>query len=123
MESFNLLGWSSLIGSVHLLAISLLFEEMLLYEYISNKAIYSLLFTIIFPTFIGFGFWGYLLKKYPISLVTPFYLLMPFFGTVTTILLLKEAITLSIVIGGIVTILGVATILVEPKKFRKKKNL
>ena len=54
--------------------------------------------------------WFYLLRKYPLSKVTPFALLIPVFGCIITAIVLDEEFDLTTIFGGVVTLLGVAFI-------------
>lgn len=54
--------------------------------------------------------WQKLMTKEPLSQIMPYTLLAPFIGLITAVIVLGEALTLSIIIGGILTILGVTII-------------
>ncbi len=54
--------------------------------------------------------WQKLMTKEPLSQIMPYTLLAPLIGLVTAIIILDEALTFSIIIGGLLTILGVAII-------------
>lgn len=52
----------------------------------------ALLYLVVPVTLFGFGAWSHLIKKYPISKVTPFSLLTPVVGVIASTLLLDESI-------------------------------
>lgn len=57
--------------------------------------------------------WQRLLSRNPLSMVTPFVLLLPVFGVIMAIAVLGEKLTMSMLAGGTVTMLGVAIIIVR----------
>ena len=57
--------------------------------------------------------WQRLLARNPISLVTPFVLLLPLFGVAMAVALLGEALTAAMAAGGAITTLGVGIIIVR----------
>lgn len=54
--------------------------------------------------------WQKLMAKEPMSQMMPFTLLAPLIGLITAVIVLDEALTVSIIIGGLLTILGVTII-------------
>ncbi len=58
-------------------------------------------------------FWQKLLAQYPVSQVAPWTLLMPVFGVIFAYLFIGEAITMPMIIGGILTVAGVGIITVR----------
>lgn len=62
--------------------------------------------------------WQNLMAKEPISKMMPFTLLAPLFGVITAIIVLNETLTLGIIVGGLLTILGVSII-----TFRQAKKV
>jgi len=62
--------------------------------------------------------WQNLMVKEPISKMMPFTLLAPLFGVIAAIIILDEILTTSIIIGGLLTILGVTII-----TFRQAKKI
>ncbi len=59
---------------------------------------------------IGHGGVNYLLRKYEVSVISPYLLLMPLFAIINGIVFLGETLTLRMVIGGALTLLGVAIV-------------
>lgn len=74
------------------------------------SALLGVSYTALGSTIIAYGLWYFLLTRYPVSQVTPYSLLTPIFGIAAGQVFFHETLTLPVVIGGIVTILGVAVI-------------
>ncbi|HSO41821.1 MAG TPA: EamA family transporter, partial [Rhodospirillales bacterium] len=58
----------------------------------------------------AYGLWYYLLGKHQLNRVVPLTLLSPMLAVVLAVLILGEPITLRVVAGGLITIVGVAMI-------------
>jgi O-acetylserine/cysteine efflux transporter len=110
-----LMAWSSLISIPHLFILSYIFEpinkEMM--HVIPMSAIYSVLYMSLLSTIVGFGIWFYLLKRHPVNQVAPFSLLVPVFGIISAVICLGETLTWQIATGGIITLIGVAIIVIR----------
>jgi O-acetylserine/cysteine efflux transporter len=61
-------------------------------------------------TITGYGLWYYLVGKHGVGKVVPFTLLVPVVGALTGVVLLGEDLSLGKILGGMVTITGVAII-------------
>ena len=63
----------------------------------------------------GLGYWAWykLVARYPVSLTMPFTLLVRVFGVLSGVFFLGEPFTLSLAVGGLVTLLGVAIIVLR----------
>ena len=77
------------------------------------RAAGSIAYQAIGAFIIGYGAWQWLLRQYRISQVMPFTLLVPFFGVLSGVAILGETVTAALLTGGLLTILGVAIILVR----------
>ena len=64
-------------------------------------------------TAVGYSFWYYILKRYPVNKVMPIHLLLPVSGIITAIVLLKEKPSIEVFIGGVIILLGVGLILIS----------
>src|SRR3546814_11537667 len=60
-------------------------------------------------TVFGHGSWYFLVRRYPISLVMPFTLVVPIIGVLSGVFILVDPLTTSMVLGGVATKLGRAT--------------
>lgn len=64
-------------------------------------------------TIFGFGQWWGLMKRYPVNVVVPFTLLVPVVGVVSSVLALGDAISAWMAGGAVLTIGGVAIIVLR----------
>ena len=80
------------------------------------RAYSSIAYQAIVVVVVGYGIWFKLLRLYQVNQVMPFILLVPVFAVISGILLLGETISLSFLLGGLLTILGVGVII-----FRRPK--
>lgn len=62
---------------------------------------------------IGYGYWYWLMRRYQINQIMPAILLVPPFGVLSGVILLSERLTESLIIGGLMTIVGVGIIVVR----------
>jgi O-acetylserine/cysteine efflux transporter len=117
-NALSFIGWVSLLGAPQLYLISFLIEDHQL-ELLVNMPpmiIASLLYIAIGATIIAHGCWYYLLKKYPVSHVVPYSLLVPVFGMLSGVLMLDEELTWQIMVGGVLTVIGVSIVVIKKPK-------
>ncbi len=76
----------------------------------------SVAYQSVFVVGIGYGAWYWLLKRYAVNQVMPFMLLMPVFGVASGVAFLDEPLTIALVGGAALTILGVGIIIVRRPK-------
>ena len=76
----------------------------------------SVAYQAVFVVGIGYGAWYWLLKRYAVNQVMPFMLLMPVFGVVSGVAILDEPVTVALVAGAALTILGVGIIIIRRPK-------
>ncbi len=93
-DLLRLIAWAHLIGVLPLLGLSYVFEggpaAFTALADISWVTIGELFFLGLIATCFGFMLWSYLLRRYPAYLVTPFSLVIPISGLISTTLLLDE---------------------------------
>ncbi|MHA1567343.1 MAG: DMT family transporter [Alphaproteobacteria bacterium] len=58
----------------------------------------------------SYGLWYYLLRRYPVNVTMPLTLMVPVFAVIFSVLLVDNPLTVPMVIGGLVTLAGVAII-------------
>jgi len=117
LHSMALLAWTGLCTVPMLLLLSLLFEPH--WPHLADvplSAALGLTFTVLCSTIIAYGLWYHLLTHHNVSQVTPYSLLTPIFGIAGGELFFKEELTSQIVLGGLVTIIGVAVIVIRRPK-------
>ncbi len=111
---FALMVWGSLIALAPLLAFSYAFDpQPSLVQAVTHASWLSLgvvLYLALPSTLIGYGTWGYLLKRYPAPAVAPFALLTPAAGILASALILGEQFSPLRVAGMGLILLGLAVI-------------
>lgn len=123
VDGFALNGWLALLATPQLLLASLILERgqwaaMRSADWLGWG---SVAYQAVIVVIVGYGLWYRLLRHYSVNQVMPFTLLVPLFGVLSGTVLLGEALTWNLAVGGVATVAGVAIIvtrrpkLVEPK--------
>ncbi|HIM46734.1 MAG TPA: EamA family transporter [Alphaproteobacteria bacterium] len=112
VEPLALNAWMSVFSAVMLLGCSLIFERGQLESYlVADWRLHgSLAYQVVSSTVLAYWMWYFLLARYPVSRVTGFMLLVPFFGVLSGIFALGEPMTWPTALGGVVTLVGVTLI-------------
>jgi len=113
-------AWVALAAVVGSIPLSLMAETDHLAQ-ITSASVYgwgAILFSALFSSILGHGGMNYLFKKYEVSVISPYMLLMPLFGVGGSIFILDETLTWPMIVGGIVTMTGIVII-----TFRNQKRL
>jgi len=102
-------AWVALAGVLGSFIISAIVEDNQIasIESAGTRAWLSVAYAGLISTVIGHGGANYLFRKYEISMVTPYFLVMPFFSVIGGVLLLDEVVGWEMVVGGGMTIFGV----------------
>lgn len=118
VKAIPLLGWSSLYALPQLTLLTFLFESnhLTLLQTVPLHSALGLTYTVIFSTLVAYGLWYWLLGKYDVSLVTPYSLLVPIAGFSAGHIFFHEELGWKTLIGGALTILGVAVITIRKPK-------
>jgi O-acetylserine/cysteine efflux transporter len=113
-DMLPLIAWLSIIPPLPLLGMSFVFEgqERIVQAmtHMNWMGVGSVVYLTVFATFIGYGGWGKLLKTYPASMVAPFSLLIPVFGTVSAYLVVGETFGPMRLLGMALILAGLAVI-------------
>lgn len=117
VEPLALNAWMSVFSAIILLICSLIFESGQLTRYwvLDWRLHGSLAYQVIGSTVLAYWMWYFLLRRYPVSRITGFMLLVPFFGVVSGIFALGEPITWPTALGGVVTLIGVTMIVLAKR--------
>lgn len=115
INGFALNGYMALFSVPQLMAWSYFFEQGQIEALLSADLMGwgALFYQSLLVVIVGYGIWYKLLGKYPVSLTMPFTLLMPFFGVLFAVWLLDEALTWPMMVGGGLTVTGVAVIILR----------
>lgn len=113
INGIALTAWIGILAGPQLILASAILDGNTL-EYI--KAASPQTFIIVFymgviMTAIGYSFWYIVLSKYPVNKIMPIHLLLPFTGVIAAVILLGERPNITVYLGGIIIVIGVAIIL------------
>ncbi|PPR79298.1 MAG: putative amino-acid metabolite efflux pump [Alphaproteobacteria bacterium MarineAlpha2_Bin1] len=114
----QLQGWIAIIAIIPLFIISFIFEKHLWYEVqvAPLEGWAAVIYGIFAGSLIFHGGWYFLIRRYPVSTVSPLMLLMPIVGILTGVIVYGDELTYRIIIGGILTMVGVTIITFMNKK-------
>lgn len=123
LSALALVAWGGLIACVILILSSLIFEteawQLATFTQASLKSWLSLGFIVYISTLIGFGLWSHLLAQNTASKVTPFALLVPVFGMITSVLLIGEVVTWWKMLAMVLILSGLVLANVKIRRGRK----
>ncbi|GAA2146996.1 EamA family transporter [Actinomadura napierensis] len=112
VDAFGFMVWMSLVPPVPLFALSLIFEGPGAVpdaaHHLSVAGVGSLAFIAYASTLVGFGVWGWLMRRYEASTVAMYSLLVPPFGLLSAALVLGEHVDGTRLAGAALIIFGVA---------------
>ncbi len=108
-------GWISIFGALLAFAVSFIFEtgQISATRAAPWPAIAGIFYMALGASVFGQGLWYRLLPRYDTNQVMPITLLVPVLGVLFGVLLLDETLSLRIVVGGLVTLTGVAMIVLR----------
>lgn len=109
---FDLQAWIALISAPTLLALSWLIETGQA-EAIASAGFWpwaAVAYSAIGASVLGHGGIYYLLRRYPVSVVSPFFLLAPIFGVGFGITLMGDVLTTQMIAGGLLVLGGTLVI-------------
>lgn len=110
-----LLFWPALFSLLPLALLSALLEQgqwvLITSAHLSSWL--GIAYSMIFSSIIGYGLWNYLIKTYPMSQVVPYSLLAPMVGIASGAIIFGEAVTMQVMMGAALTLVGVGVISVR----------
>ena len=118
IDPTTLNAWIGIFATPQLILASLILEDGHL-EALANvdwRAVLSVVYQAVLVVGFGYGAWYRMLRNYPVNHVMPFMLLVPVFGVLSSVALLDETLTVQLIGGGLLTILGVGIIIVRRPK-------
>lgn len=117
INPLTLTGWMALMGLPQLLALSLLFEDNQLAS-LGNagwRGWGAVAYTAGAASLIGYSLWCRLIARHPVNKIVPYTLLNPVVGIAAGVLLLGEPLGWHKLVGGALTLLGVAVIQIRAR--------
>ncbi len=112
IHPLTIVAWISVVSAPVLLAASLTFEthHLKVISEATQSGWLALLYTAVMSSVVANSGLYYLLARYPVNLVTPFSLLSPIFAVIGGVLFLEDVLTLGLIFGGSLILLGIAWI-------------
>ncbi|WP_434440100.1 EamA family transporter [Lentzea sp. E54] len=107
-DTLRFMVWVSAVAVMPLFALSALTEDMSALGQIDWAGLGAIGYVAWISTLLGFGIWGFLLRRYESSVVAPFSLLVPVFGMFSAWAFLGEDLTVLRAAAGGVVLLGLA---------------
>jgi O-acetylserine/cysteine efflux transporter len=120
------LAWVSVFAVPQLALCSYMFErgQMQAMQTATLEIWGALSYIVIICTIFAFGGWYWLLSKFDVSQVVPYSLLVPIFGFMAVQWFFNEPVNSNFIIGGLLTIAGVAMIVFRrPKSYRNVTSI
>ncbi|WP_247881207.1 DMT family transporter [Skermanella sp. TT6] len=115
INGFSLNAWMSVMAAPQLIAVSLLMETGQIEQIRAASWLGwgSIAYMAIMVTIVSYALWYPLVRRYPVNQTMPWTLLVPVFGVLSGVLLLGEPLTPAMVVGGSLTLVGVAVIMIR----------
>ncbi len=115
VSGWQLNAWPALLAAPMMLVLSALTEhgQVETLRSAGSAAWFAMAYQVIVTTALCYGLWFAMMRRYPVSQVMPFTLLEPVFGALTAVLLLNESWDWQMVVGALVTVSGLAIIVVR----------
>jgi O-acetylserine/cysteine efflux transporter len=112
---WQLNAWPALLAAPMMLVLSALTEhsQVETLRTAGTAAWLAMAYQVIVTTALCYGLWFAMMRRYPVSQVMPFTLLEPVFGALTAVLLLHEPYDWQMVVGALVTVSGLAIIVIR----------
>jgi len=120
VDSFAANGWIAFFAAQQLLILSLLLERdhVAVLRNASWVAYAAVAYAAIAITIGSYALWYRLMRRYPVSTVMPFTLLVPVFGVLASMAMLGNRMSWQGMLGGVATLLGVAVIVLRRRQPR-----
>lgn len=112
---WQLNAWPALLAAPMMLLLSALTEhgQVETLRHAETAAWFAMAYQVIVTTALCYGLWFAMMRRYPVTQVMPFTLLEPVFGALTAVLLLNEPWDWQMVLGALVTVSGLAIIVIR----------
>jgi O-acetylserine/cysteine efflux transporter len=112
---WQLNAWPALLAAPMMLVLSALTEhgQIDAVRNAGTAAWFAMAYQVVVTTALCYGLWFAMMRRYPVSQVMPFTLLEPVFGALTAVLLLNESWDWQMVLGALVTVSGLAIIVIR----------
>ena len=125
IEPLQLLAWCAVIGSAVLWPLSFLLEDNQLEAFAPenrNNFLLALAYSALLVSIIAHGSYYWLLQRLPIYIVSSAGLMTTVIAVIASAVILKEALTLNLLLGGLITLGGIGLILARRNITRSKTS-
>ena len=124
LSGITILAWVAIMATPQMLIASLIIEDGQWQAITSASLVdWSIIFYLAFiMTVVGYSVWYHLLSSVDVSKVSPFLMLLPITSIIAGMVLLDEKLTLSMIIGGLMIMTGVASTLINWRLAKKQIN-
>lgn len=119
VNGFSLNAWVALLATPQLL-LSSWFLETGHWQALRTAGVWgwgAVVYMAVGVTIIGYGIWYWLLGRYPMNQLISYTLLVPVIGVISGMLILHEPISPRMALGSVVTVLGVAIIVLPLREW------
>lgn len=118
VDTFGMQAWVGVLSAPSLLLISFLVEDGQVASTVSAQWWHwaMVAYAAIGVSLVGHGGTYYLLRRYPVSIVNPGFTLAPVFGVLGGIYLLGEQLSMRVVFGAAITLVGVLIVALREAK-------
>ena len=125
LSGITILAWVAIMATPQMFIASLIIEDGQWQAITSASLVdWSIIFYLAFiMTVVGYSVWYHLLSSVDVSKVSPFLMLLPITSIIAGMVLLDEKLTLSMIIGGLMIMTGVASTLINWRWPKKQINL
>lgn len=125
LSGITILAWVAIMATPQMLIASLIIEDGQWQAITSASLVdWSIIFYLAFiMTVVGYSVWYHLLSSVDVSKVSPFLMLLPITSIIAGMVILDEKLTLSMIIGGLMIMTGVASTLINWRWPKKQINL
>ena len=122
---FQTQAWVSFYSVPVFLIMTYMFEadQISQIENLDMVGISMVLYTSILSTIVGYGGMNYLLRRYPVTLISPFMVSVPVFATISAVIFLNEVVTVKFIIGAMVTLSGLGIIHYRDWQLKKRSKV
>ena len=121
LSGITILAWVAIMATPQMLIGSLFIEDSQ-WQAISTASLIDwsiIIYLALIMTVVGYSVWYHLLSSVDVSKVSPFLMLLPITSIIAGMILLDEKLTLPMIIGGLLIMIGVASTIINwdwPKK-------
>ncbi len=125
LSGITILAWVAIMATPQMIIGSMIIEDGQC-QAITTASLVDwsiILYLALIMTVLGYSVWYQLLSSVDVSKVSPFLMLLPITSIIAGMALLDEKLTLSMIIGGLMIMTGVASTLINWRWPKKQINL